>query len=287
MTRIAVGITATDGADARRTLRHPGRTVADAVARGHVVHGDHLGGQRHGRAQPQLGGTAFGEGRSPVEHDAGAKPVHMRRRQGQHGGGVGEAALIEGEPLHAVAALQLMIGERVQVLIGTGEVAHQVDLRHLRRAAQALCPALQLGRLETQPVHPRIQLEPDIQRPYRRAVQQPLRLHGTLHRDIQPQRHGRRIVLGIETAFEQQQTGFWRLFAHHARLLDAAYGETVGLLAQRRRHRCRTVAIGIGLGHRESPASRCATLGQGIVVTNGGQVDRGNEGTHRAGSCAV
>src|SRR5690606_25771037 len=94
-------------------------------------------------------------------------------------------------------------------------------------------------------------------------------------------------ILGIETAFEQQQASLGCLFAHHARLLDAAYGETVGLLAQRRRHRCRTVAVGIGLDHRERPASRCATLGQGLVVTNGGQVDRGNEGTHRAGSCAV
>ncbi len=195
--------------------------------------------------------------------------------------------MIEGEPLHAVAAFQLVIGECVQVFIGTGEVAHQVDLRHLRRAVQALCPALQLGRLETQPVHPRIQLEPNVQRPRRCAIQQALRLFGTLHRDIQPQLHRGGIILGIETAFEQQQASLWCLFAYHARLLDAAYGETVGLLAQRRRHRCRTVAVGIGLDHRESPASRCATLGQGIVVTNGGQVDRGNEGTHRAGSCAV
>ena len=241
---------------------------------------DDLRGQAHGRREAQLGGAHPGERRGAVEHDPRPDPVHVRRGKGQHRGGVGETALVERHVLKVDIAIQLLAGELVTLFVGTGQVADQVDFGHLRRGAQAFGPVTDLLGGEAQPVHAGIQLEPDVELAVAAQHQQALGLLSALHRHIQVERHGRAPVFLVEAAFQQQDARLGRIGAHHAGLLHTAHGEPVGLLGQRRRHHGRAVTVGIGLDHRQGAPPRRTALGLGVVVTDGGQIDRGDEGAH-------
>ncbi len=133
---------------------------------------------------------------------------------------------------------------------------------------------------EAQPVHARIQLEPDVQWPPQFGGQQPVGLARVLNGDVQPQL-GRAQILGwLEAAFQQQDARLGCAPANHLRLFQAGHGETIGNLAQCHYRLWRTMAIGVGLDHGEGLALGCALFGEQVVVTKRGQVDRGNQRTH-------
>ena len=280
MPRIAVGIAAADGTDTRRPLSDPAGAITDTLPHRHLAHRDQLRAQRHRRLQAQLGGAQVGEGAGAIQHDAGAQPIHVRRRNHQHGSRVGQAALVEVQVEQVKEALQLHLGQRVAALIGAGEVAEQVQLGHLGRTAQAREQLAHGRRREAQAVHAGVQLEPDIQRTRQLGGEQRFDLLRALHHQIEPQVRGHRQLVGGEAAFQQQDA---RLAMHGTDLgglLQAGHGETVGLLMQRTDHLAHAMPVGIRLDHRERLAARCAALGNGIVVANGGQIDGGDERTH-------
>ena len=164
MSWITVGIAAADRTDPRRPLGDPASAVTDALADRHLAHGYQLRSQAHYRFQAQLGGTQVGKRGGAIKHDAGPQPVHVCGRNGQQGCRVGQAALVEIQIQQLKKNLHLLLDQRMAALVGTGEVAEQVQFGNLRRTTQARMGRTHSLRCQPQAVHAAIQLEPDIQR---------------------------------------------------------------------------------------------------------------------------
>ena len=165
-------------------------------------------------------------------------------------------------------------------LIGASEMTEQVELRHLRRAAQTRMPGAHLGRAETQPMHAAVELQPDPQRLLQIGRQQGVGLLGSVHRHIQPQLRRLGIFSRLETAFQQQNARAGMQLTHHDRLLDTGHGKAVSQLQQGADHLTHTMAVGIRLDHGKGLATRRAALSQGVVMLNGGKIDGGKQRTH-------
>ncbi|MNP14745.1 hypothetical protein D3C76_1070790 [compost metagenome] len=193
---------------------------------------------------------------------------------------VGQAALIEVQAQQIEEGLQLRFIELVTAQVGAGEVADQVELRDLGGAAQAPVPATQVVRGETQAVHARIQLEPDAQGPRQFGSEQGLGLFRPLHHQVQPELGGQLVLGRFEAAFQQQHPRLVIQGADLGGLFQAGHGKAVCLAVQTADHLAHAMTVGIRLDHREGVAAGRAALGQGVVMTDGGKVDGGDQRTH-------
>ena len=92
---VAIGIAASDGADAHRLGRGEAAAIAHRVTRLQTCTADDARAQAHRRAQTPVRGIVAGVvGRAAVAQDAGAHPVlHCALGVAQGGRAVGEAAL--------------------------------------------------------------------------------------------------------------------------------------------------------------------------------------------------
>ncbi|MNY21689.1 hypothetical protein D3C86_1552530 [compost metagenome] len=158
-------------------------------------------------------------------------------------------------------------------------MAHQDDLRHPAAGQQAPVGGLVLGRVQTDPVHARIQLQPHRQRLAHGRALDGLDLPERMHHAPQLMLLDQRQFVGLEEAFQQQDGRADAGRAQLQRLFDAGHGETVGLAFQGLGTAHRTMPVGIGLDHRERLGARHFT-GQSVVVTQGLQVDQGTGRTH-------
>ncbi|MNQ83769.1 hypothetical protein D3C85_988700 [compost metagenome] len=164
-------------------------------------------------------------------------------------------------------------------LIGAGEVAHQHDLRHVAAGQQALIARLIILRMQADPVHARIQLEPDRDRLAQGGFLDRLELPERMHHAPEIMLDDQRQLIGFEKAFEQQHR---RANAGGTQLqgfFDTGNGKTVRLGLQGLGTAHRTMAVGVGLDHREGTSPR-EFAGQLIVMTQGLKIDQGTGRTH-------
>ncbi|MOA03688.1 hypothetical protein D3C78_1232080 [compost metagenome] len=136
-----------------------------------------------------------------------------------------------------------------------------------------------VGRVEADPVHAGVELEPHLQRPRQARALQRFQLPGRVHHAPQILLGDQRQFVGFEEALEQQDRRTDAGRAQLQRLLDAGHREAVGLLRQRLGAAHRAVAVGVGLDHREG-AGTAELAGQAVVVTQGVEIDQGTGWTH-------
>src|SRR5690606_42006854 len=77
MARIATGIAASHYTHPDRFDAAESVAVTDCPAGIHAAYADQLRGQRHRRSQAQLPGGNIGEGRGPVQANAGTNPLFV------------------------------------------------------------------------------------------------------------------------------------------------------------------------------------------------------------------
>ncbi|MNT43972.1 hypothetical protein D3C72_1804710 [compost metagenome] len=123
-----------------------------------------------------------------------------------------------------------------------------------------------VGRVEADPVHAGVELEPHLQRSGQARVLDGLQLPGRVHHAPQLVLGDQRQLVGFEKAFEQQDRRTDARGAQLQRLLDAGHREAVGLVDQRLGAAHRTVTVGVGLDHGEGTGA-ADFAGQPVVVT--------------------
>ena len=107
--RKTIAVAQRDGCEITRHLRLKPVTVAGEIARLQTAHGEHLGLQRHHRAQAQSRRVAIGKRRHPVERQPGAHHIRPRLRQNKQRRRIGETTLPTGGQNERIEPRQLRL----------------------------------------------------------------------------------------------------------------------------------------------------------------------------------
>ncbi|OBX34322.1 hypothetical protein A8U91_03375 [Halomonas elongata] len=201
------------------------------------------------------------------------RPGQGRRRIGQAGRRIQcLGKCVQGE--HLV----LEIG-RVG-MIGGSEVAHQMQVAHLRRGrAQARPDRRRPFGSKSQAMHAGIDLDPGGNRLRRSMGEQRLDLPVAVHHRPQLQRFHPRQLIGREDPLQQDDRCRDATFAQGFRLFEAGHGKGRRQPFQRSGAGHQAVAVGIGLKDRQRPAGRRQVPGETVVVAQGIEVDVGTQGS--------
>ncbi|MCY1437398.1 hypothetical protein D9M71_535570 [compost metagenome] len=219
------------------------------------------------------------EGRRPVKHDAGAHPIAGHLRPAEQRRRIAQADFIAKAGAGLFEHRHLFGTAGAVQFVSAGEVAHQDDFFDLAAGLQALVGVAVFGRVQADPVHAGVELEPDGQRLAQAAALDGFELPVGMH-------HGPEVVLldqcqlvGLEESLQQQDRLANPRRAQFERFLDAGHGKTVGLILQRFGTPHRTMAICIGLDHGQSLGA-ADFAGEAVVVAQGLEIDQGTGGTH-------
>ncbi len=274
MTRIAVGVSGGNHADALRLRRRIGRAVADALVRPQFLDADDRRAQRHDRHHANRRGRVVGKRRCAIEHDARAHEIAADLGIADHACGIGERARI-GQP----GAGALEHGERfgdAVVLVGAREVHHQAYRRDRRRRPQAAAYVRHIGRPESQPVHSGVDLDEDLERPRQDVGLQHAHLLDVVYNHGQPALREFRQLAFRKKPFEQQDAPLVVPLAQLDRSVELHQRETVGSL-QRRQHPGESMPVGVGLDHRQRLRARTLRTRQREISPQCSEIDLGVE----------
>ncbi|MCY1431584.1 hypothetical protein D9M71_475570 [compost metagenome] len=220
----------------------------------------------------------FERGRS-IEHDAWAYPVTWNIWPTQHSRRVAQADLGRNALAGGFKYRDLLGTAWATQFIGTGKVAHQHDLAHLAAGQQALIGRLVVLRMQANPVHARIHLEPDCQRLAQPGLFDGFQLPERMHHAPEIMLDDQWQLVSLEKTFQQQYGCLDASGSQFQRLLDAGHRETIGLGLQCLGAAYCPMTIGIGLDHRQGTGTGQFT-GELIVVAQRLEVDQGTGRTH-------
>jgi hypothetical protein len=158
---IPIAVSNRSHGDSRGPLGAPDSVVADRFARGDIAHRDHPGRERHGGEQAQIGRAAFGKGRSAIEHEAGPHPFAVGFRPRDDAGGVGDAAFQAQRFAQSAQAIELQSGLQTVRVLRTRQMRQQTHRADRRARLQSSMCRGDLFRPEAEPIHTRIDFQPD------------------------------------------------------------------------------------------------------------------------------
>ena len=201
--RVTVGVAAGDDANPHRLFGNEQATVADALARGNLLHGDDAAFQRHGCLQAKFVSQCVGKGAAAVKHDARPHPVAMAFGVTQDGGRIAQADRSTPDPGQQTKTRQLPV--HAQRIVGVGKVGHQAEIEAGDFFQTG--PCLRQGALiKAQAVHAAVDFQVQIERVLGRAMRcQHVDLFDAMHCGMQIMRHHLAGIGCAEDPFEQKQ----------------------------------------------------------------------------------
>ena len=156
---------------------------------------------------------------------------------------------------------------------------HQGDGAHRAMGAQPRQRVARRGHGEAEPVHAGVEFEQDIVARVGRRLVEHAQLLFAMHHDRQIATRRNRQFDSLEQSFEQHQPFRVTRFAQADRRIDFNQAETVGI-RQRRQDAFETVAVGVGLDHRQHARAGGMRARDAEIVAQRGGIDGGGQRTH-------
>ena len=248
MPRISVRVAAGHDPDAMGACRRVCGSIADAVVGLEVLYRNDLRAQRHHRLHADHLGGVVRKRRGAVQHDAGTHDVPADFAEAHDSRRIRDRAWI-GKSFACCVEDRGLFLEPV-LFVRAREMRHEAQSCDGIALREPLDQRSHLARTHDQPVHPRVDLQENLDRTLEMRTLE----HRHLFRMMDDRREapGREFgkLVRREESLEQQDPARVVRCAQFKRGIELADGKTVGV-GERRQHAHEAVPVGVGLDHRE------------------------------------
>ena len=281
MARVAIGIAASDDANAHRCIGLKARAIAHGVTGLQILDGDEAAAQTEGGLQvPVVNGVLRKIWRAAVERNARSHPIGSHRR----GAGVAQqacavaGAALAGQVLGGTFKRSHLLGNAF-VAIGIAEVGDEGNFIHLGQLVQACPGRSEAHRGKSQAVHSTVQFDEYSMRDLCFVAAEHVDLFIAMHGVPQVQTRAEFQIAGFKHTFQKQHRPAPTQGPYALRLVQVQQSKAIGG-TQAFEHTFDAMAIGVGFDHRPdagiggSKAHALQVMTQRVGV---------NKGVYRAG----